>query len=484
MVLPVLGLLGLGAAGLFGSAGKAIAGGAGEQYADLYQDTMKEKLDYMKRKRLMEESDKLSRQGKLMDDKEAEKKERAKAEKKATQYLTRLTQEGRYTPKNAVAIMAGGEGAISEALSFSKGLKADALGVRADPNTFYTTFIKDSEISELPSERQTDIKKDFTTRTRSQWIERATNILDPNADFTTEYTVQRTKGQPKVSEDFIDSNAKIMARMTQVESELLNSKKTGNLFKQIFPNNEALHNIELSFDSENNPNDANTIEAFRLINNIRNTAIKNQGTKKSNVAIKDKNMNSGQRGTINAFVSQAINDNPGSGFLKEGMDLSGRIVMQPSFSNTRNAQEHLSVFFASEQALKNIRKHLKLGTDEAPEFTQYFDFIAEITLLQERSASKRGQYLTELKKNHDILGQPLHDTNLEKYYVPQKDFLEGFSDYSNRNFQGLDYLELNREQKMKYLNSKRYDTGTVIYDTSGVPMIMQAKDRYYFIGRQ
>ena len=36
MVLPVLGLLGLGAAGLFGSAGKAIAGGAGEAYSDLY----------------------------------------------------------------------------------------------------------------------------------------------------------------------------------------------------------------------------------------------------------------------------------------------------------------------------------------------------------------------------------------------------------------------------------------------------------------
>ena len=55
MALPLIGLLAAGAAGLFGATGRAIAGGAGEQYSDLYTQDRKnivaEKLDYVKRKR-------------------------------------------------------------------------------------------------------------------------------------------------------------------------------------------------------------------------------------------------------------------------------------------------------------------------------------------------------------------------------------------------------------------------------------------------
>tara|TARA_R100001079_G_scaffold92985_1_gene55634 strand:- start:4829 stop:6283 length:1455 start_codon:yes stop_codon:yes gene_type:complete len=483
MVLPVLGLLGLGAAGLFGSAGKAIAGGAGEQMSDLYAQDRAEKLDYLKRKRLMEESAKLSRQAKIGEDKEAEKKERAKAEKNAEVLFTRLTQEGRYTPKNAVAIMAGGTGAVNEALSFSKGLKADDDGILPDVNTYYTTFVKGTEISQLPEERQQDFKTQFSTRTRSEWIQKAADILDPNANFTQEYMVQRTKGQvDKTDEGFIKSNAEIMAQMTQIEAEALNNKKTGPLFKKMFGRNEGLHNIDLTFNDQGEPADANTMEVFRLINNVRNTAIKNQGTSKKNIPIKDKTMNAGQFRSVNNHIAIAINQNEGVGSLTDTIRY-GEAMLIPTFAPTRNAEEHFNSFVASEQALALINNTYKVGTPEAPEFTQYIDFRAIVDGLKLRSAAKRKDYLLEVANNHRNKGQAFHDTELEKRYVPQADYMQGYADYSNQNFQGLDYLDLSNEQKIKYLNSKNYSQGTVIFDNQNVPIILQGKSKYFFISR-
>ena len=77
MALPLIGLLAAGAAGLFGATGRAIAGGAGEQYSDLYTQDRKnivaEKLDYLKRKRLMDDAEDLSSQKELLKKKEDEK---------------------------------------------------------------------------------------------------------------------------------------------------------------------------------------------------------------------------------------------------------------------------------------------------------------------------------------------------------------------------------------------------------------------------
>ena len=111
MVLPVLGLLGLGAAGLFGSAGKAIAGGAGEQMSDLYAQDRAEKLDYFKRKRLMEESNKISRQAKIAEDKEKVKLAEKAAIKEAKMQISNLENAG-YNRSIAVGIIAGGKSAV------------------------------------------------------------------------------------------------------------------------------------------------------------------------------------------------------------------------------------------------------------------------------------------------------------------------------------------------------------------------------------
>jgi len=483
MVLPVLGLLGLGAAGLFGSAGKAIAGGAGEAYSDLYSQDRAEKLDYLKRKRLIEESDKLSRQGKLLDDKEAEKKERAKAEKNAEVLFTRLTQEGRYSPKNAVAIMAGGTGAVTEALSFSKGLKADDDGILPDVNTYYTTFVKGTEISQLPEERQQDFKTDFSTRTRSEWIQKAADILDPNANFTQEYMVQRTKGQvDKTDEGFIKSNAEIMAQMTQIEAEALNNKKTGPLFKKMFGRNEGLHNIDLTFTDEGEPADANTMEVFRLINNVRNTAIKNQSTGKSVTELKNKTMKPRELAQVNYYIKLALDATQGLYSLTDTV-MEGQTVLQPTFAPTRTAQEHFNSFEASELAIKLINKNLFVGTDEAPDFTKYGDFTNTLKGLKIRANFQKRAYLQEVANNNKTVGKTGHDENLQRKYVKQTDYMQGYVDYSNQNFQGLDYLELSNEQKIKYLNSKNYSQGTVIFDDQGVPIILQGKSKYYFINR-
>ena len=97
MALPLIGLLAAGAAGLFGATGRAIAGGAGEQYSDLYTQDRKnivaEKLDYLKRKRLMDDAEALSSQKELLKKKEDEKKLRAELTKKIGAIQSRIKKE-------------------------------------------------------------------------------------------------------------------------------------------------------------------------------------------------------------------------------------------------------------------------------------------------------------------------------------------------------------------------------------------------------
>ena len=97
MVLPLLGILGLGAAGAFGAAGKAIAGGAGEQYSDLYAQDRKnvvaEKLDYLKRKRLMDDAEAITSQKELLEKNKNKKEARAKIKNTLASIQTRITPE-------------------------------------------------------------------------------------------------------------------------------------------------------------------------------------------------------------------------------------------------------------------------------------------------------------------------------------------------------------------------------------------------------
>ena len=147
MVLPVLGLLGLGAAGLFGSAGKAIAGGAGEQYADLYQDTMKEKLDYMKRKRLMEESEKLSRQSELLKEGRTNKENQQKINKEIRANINSLIPI--YGKDIATIIAQGGNKAVTKWTDYAKNIPVDpSTGLKPDIKTTFELINSDGQLSD------------------------------------------------------------------------------------------------------------------------------------------------------------------------------------------------------------------------------------------------------------------------------------------------------------------------------------------------
>ncbi len=216
MVLPVLGLLGLGAAGLFGSAGKAIAGGAGEQYADLYQDTMREKLDYMKRKRLMEESDKLSRQGKLMDDKEKSKLAEKAATKEAKMQIANLENAG-YTRPIAVGILAGGKSAVDRAITFSTSLETDSeTGLKPDVNTYYQLTSNAKPISAMPQERRTDL----TQRSPDDWVSLASKFYNPYEDIPSGLGVKRIGGP--IPKQEVASDTKLFEQLNTIRAKLSN----------------------------------------------------------------------------------------------------------------------------------------------------------------------------------------------------------------------------------------------------------------------
>jgi len=224
------------------------------------------------------------------------------------------------------------------------------------------------------------------------------------------------------------------------------------------------------------------MEVFRLINNVRNTAIKNQSTGKSVTELKNKTMKPRELAQVNYYIKLALDATQGLYSLTDTV-MEGQTVLQPTFAPTRTAQEHFNSFEASELAIKLINKNLFVGTDEAPDFTKYGDFTNTLKGLKIRANFQKRAYLQEVANNNKTVGKTGHDENLQRKYVKQTDYMQGYVDYSNQNFQGLDYLELSNEQKIKYLNSKNYSQGTVIFDDQGVPIILQGKSKYYFINR-
>jgi hypothetical protein len=256
MVLPVLGLLGLGAAGLFGSAGKAIAGGAGEAYSDLYSQDRAEKLDYLKRKRLMEESAKISRQDQKLADKEANEKARQQLENTVKKQIGTLMQNG-YSRQNASMIVANGNDAYNTALNFAGNLKP-VDGVLPDPDTFYTTYTGDVALSGKDQEKINAISK-------GEWTEMAVNSLDANyvGSAVSPYRIVMTKKPTDKDQKTTVSTANILGAFTQ---SLINAKsleKTDDHYNKQFGLNES---IDLKFDNLGQPADEATKKVIDNLN--------------------------------------------------------------------------------------------------------------------------------------------------------------------------------------------------------------------------
>jgi len=156
----------------------------------LYQDTMREKLDYMKRKRLMEESDKLSRQGKLMDDKEKSKLAEKAATKEAKMQIANLENAG-YTRPIAVGIIAGGKSAVDRAIEFSNSLEVDPeTGLKPNVSTYFQLTSNAKPISDMPRERRTDL----TQRSPDDWVSLASKFYNPYSDIPSGIGARRIKG--------------------------------------------------------------------------------------------------------------------------------------------------------------------------------------------------------------------------------------------------------------------------------------------------
>ena len=256
MVLPVLGLLGLGAAGLFGSAGKAIAGGAGEQYADLYAQDRAEKLDYLKRKRLMEESAKISRQDQKLADKEANEKARQQLENTVKKQIGTLMQNG-YSRQNASMIVANGNDSYTTALNFAGNLKP-VDGVLPDPDAFYTTYTGDVALSGKDQEKINAISK-------GEWTEMAVNSLDTNyvGSAVSPYRIVMTKKPTDKDQKKTISTANILGAFTQ---SLINAKsleKTDDHYNKQFGLKES---IALKFDNAGEPADEATKKVIDNLN--------------------------------------------------------------------------------------------------------------------------------------------------------------------------------------------------------------------------
>jgi hypothetical protein len=230
MVLPVLGLLGLGAAGLFGSAGKAIAGGAGEQMSDLYAQDRAEKLDYFKRKRLMEESNKISRQAKIAEDKEKVKLAEKAAIKEAKMQISNLENAG-YTRPIAVGIIAGGKSAVDRAIEFSNSLEVDPeTGLKPNVSTYFQLTSNSKPVSDMPFERRTDL----TQRSPDDWVSLASKFYNPYSDIPSGIGARRIKGpvpkQEVASDDDLFKklntvNAKLALRGTTPIKDFLNNSE-------------------------------------------------------------------------------------------------------------------------------------------------------------------------------------------------------------------------------------------------------------------
>ena len=216
MVLPVLGLLGLGAAGLFGSAGKAIAGGAGEQMSDLYAQDRAEKLDYFKRKRLMEESNKISRQAKIAEDKEKVKLAEKAAIKEAKMQISNLENAG-YNRSIAVGIIAGGKSAVDRAIEFSNSLEVDAdTGLKPNVNTYFQLTSNSKPISDMPQERRTDL----TQRSPDDWVSLASKFYNPYSDIPSGIGARRIKGP--VPKQEVASDDTLFKQLNTIRAKLAN----------------------------------------------------------------------------------------------------------------------------------------------------------------------------------------------------------------------------------------------------------------------
>jgi len=436
MVLPLLGLAGMALLG--GSTAKAIAGGAGEQYADLYQDTMKEKLDYMKRKRLMEESNKLSRQGKLMDDKEANEKARQQLQNTVKKQIGTLETLG-YSRQNASMIVANGTDSYNTAKSFAGNLKS-VDGVLPDPDTFYTTFTGDVALSGKDQEKINAISK-------GEWTEMAVNSLD--ASYTgagvSPYRIVMTKKPTDKEKKTNISTSNLLGNLTNSLLHAKNKGTTDQYYNDMFKIDSS---IELKFKSNGEPENE---ETKKVINNIKNSI--DEVRRISGTTNKDKDYSKTEVGTS---VLQNAFDRPLQWMLdhyKTGE--SSTSIYQGYAGDFKFKDDTPNNILKSMTALYSVYNNVqevyygKGTTEVAMEQTKAPDFRSKVRLFEESIQGYERMYLAS--------------ENIPQNLVRQEDSIV----YNNQDIDSTKEQLINFVRSMDQSNTT-LEKGTIIKSKEGI----------------
>ena len=148
----------------------------------------------------MEESNKISRQAKIAEDKEKVKLAEKAAIKEAKMQISNLENAG-YTRSIAVGIIAGGKSAVDRAIDFSNSLEVDAdTGLKPDVNTYFQLTSNSKPVSAMPFERRADL----TQRSPDDWVSLASKFYNPYSEIPSGIGARRIKGPIKKQEVELD----------------------------------------------------------------------------------------------------------------------------------------------------------------------------------------------------------------------------------------------------------------------------------------
>lgn len=164
----------------------------------------------------MEDSNKISRQTKIADDKEKVKLAEKAAIKEAKMQISNLENAG-YTRPIAVGIIAGGKSAVDRAIEFSNSLEVDPeTGLKPNASTYFQLTSNSKPISDMPFERQTDL----TQRSPDDWVSLASKFYNPYSEIPSGIGAKRVGGP--VPKQEVASDDALFKQLNTIRAKLAN----------------------------------------------------------------------------------------------------------------------------------------------------------------------------------------------------------------------------------------------------------------------
>ena len=162
----------------------------------------------------MEESNKISRQAKIAEDKEKVKLAEKAAIKEAKMQISNLENAG-YNRSIAVGIIAGGKSAVDRAIEFSNSLEVDAdTGLKPNVNTYFQLTSNSKPVSDMPQERRTDL----TQRSPDDWVSLASKFYNPYSEIPSGIGARRVGGP--VPKQEVSSDDALFKQLNTIRAKL------------------------------------------------------------------------------------------------------------------------------------------------------------------------------------------------------------------------------------------------------------------------